>query len=47
MSFEPTYEELKLSINTLHGSKCNGFEPTYEELKLVCLFFTFCPLNKF
>ena len=42
-SFEPTYEELKLSLPSLKAIRYVGFEPTYEELKLVffCTVFTF------
>ena len=33
LSFEPTYEELKLPICTNIQWANSGFEPTYEELK--------------
>ena len=32
-SFEPTYEELKLTSRAMTATTQNGFEPTYEELK--------------
>ena len=33
LSFEPTYEELKLKAMRVTFGRSMGFEPTYEELK--------------
>ena len=37
ISFEPTYEELKLTMAVREAFSPESFEPTYEELKLKIL----------
>ena len=47
LSFQPTYEELKLSVLAGISITTVGFQPTYEELKLYNVAFAVAAIARF